>query len=274
MKASDDQNDRLYKQMSMALQSGFKQVLHDTLFSDVHNYANVSGDTPTRAVLAFCSIPACSDVQIVDGGDNIRFLDENALGKTIYWNWRDRGVNIYGIDLREKVLFDARTQANLQQKLVIARARIQAAGDPDHVLSFYGDNQMGQILGAALHGQLLDFLFPVEANMVEQARGAGLLMAAFQADGFSNPERARQDLAQFGQKLSVDFNTNLKNFAVGNALLPLGTAVYSIAARVLDPTIALAPAAMFIVQMLKPGVSTLEPEDKDILRTERVLEAA
>jgi hypothetical protein len=60
--------------MSMALQKQFKQVLHDTYFSDMHRYNDVSGDTPARAVLAFCSVPPCSDAELVNGGDKVVFL--------------------------------------------------------------------------------------------------------------------------------------------------------------------------------------------------------
>ena len=267
--ASD--RDKVYKLMSMALQRQFKQVLHDTFFSDVHHYKNVSTDSDAWAMLAFCSIPPCSDVELINQGADVKFLDENADGKTIYWDYRDRGVNIFSVDLREKVLFHPETQTNLQQKLGVARTRIQEAGDPDRVLSFYTPQSAGQILAAALHGRLLDFIFPVEANLVQQARGAGLQMAAFIKNNFSNPEQARKEMAKFGQKLSEDFNSSLKVFAVGPALLPLGTAIYTAAVGALDPTAATQPAAMFTVQILKAGVSTLTPQDTDILRTERVI---
>jgi hypothetical protein len=274
MNAPINDRDNVYKKMSMALQRQFKQVLHDAYFSDVHKYKDVSGDTTARAVLAFCSIPACSDGKLINGGQDVAFLDENADGKTIYWDYRDRGVNIFSVDLREKVLFHPQTQANLQQKLLVAQSRIQEAGDPDRVLSSYAAKSTGEILTAALRGKLLDFLFPVEANMVEHARQAGLKMASFRNNQFSNPEQARKDMASFGQKLSEDFNTGLKVFAVNNALLPLGTAIYVAAAGALDPKGAMPAAAMFTVQMLKAGVSTLAPLDTDILRTERVVHGA
>jgi hypothetical protein len=272
--APSSDRDKVYKLMSMALQRRFKQVLHDTFFSDVHHYKNVSGDTDARAMLTFCSIPPCSDAELVNQGADVKFLDENADGKTIYWNYGDRGVNIFSVDLREKVLFHPATQANLQQKLLVARTRIQEAGDPDRVLSFYTPESAGQILGAALHGKLLDFIFPVESHLVEQARGAGLQMASSRENNFSNPERARQNMAKFGQKLSEDFNTSLKVFAVGTALLPLGTAIYTAAVGALDPNAATQGAAMLTIQTLKAGVSTLMPQDTDILRTERVVHDA
>ena len=274
MNAPDSQGDGAYKKMSMALQEQFKQALHDTFFNDVRNYKNVSGDTAARAVLAFCSIPACSDVELTNGGDGLKFLDASAGGNTIYWDYRDRGENPFGIDLREKVLSATETQANLLQKLRIAQERLKGTGDPDHVLSFYADNAVGPILGAALHGQLLDFLFPVEAHMVEQARAAGIKLAAFRKNNYSNPDNARKDLAAFGQKLSADFNANLKIFAVNNALLPLGTAIYAAGASALDPTAHTAAAAMFTLEMLKPAASTLTPQDSDVLCTERIVHGA
>ena len=266
-----NERDAQYKKISIALQKQFKQILHDTFFSDVQHYKNVSGDTTARAVLTFCSIPACSDAELVNGGADVKFLDETADGKTIYWDFGDRGVNIFAVDLREKVLFHKQTQANLLALLRIAQKRLHDAGDPDGVLGSYADNQVGQILAAALHGKLIDFLFPVEAHMVEEARAAGLKLADFRTKEFTNPEKARQDLASFGQKLSDDFNASLKNFAVGNGLLPLGTAIYTAAAVALDPTSASNPAAMLTIARLKPGVSTLTPADTDILHTDRVV---
>jgi hypothetical protein len=226
-------------------------------------------------VLAFCSIPPCSDAKLVNGGENVKFLDESSAGDTIYWDFPDRGVNIFKIDLRERVLFAPETKTNLLHLLATARQRLADAGDPDHVLKrgFYEDDQVGPILGAALHGRLLDFLFPVEANMVEQARGAGIKMAAFRKDQFTNPDAAREDLAEFGQKLSSDFNANLGNFAVGNALMPLGTAIYAAGARALDPTLDTDPAAMLTVEMLRAGVISLNPDDTDVLHAARVVHA-
>jgi len=224
--APDSGADPKYKLMSIKLQGRFKQLLHDSFFADVHNYANVSGDTAAKAVLAFCSIPPYPDAA--------------------YWDYRDR-------DLRSSMLSDAATAGNLRALLQTARLRIAAAGDPDGVLEFYQDDQMGGILGSARNGQLIDFLFPVEGNMVDQARAAGLKMASFRQDQFANPSQARKDLAQFGQKLTEDFNSNLKTFAVGDALLPLGTLVYTEAVSALDPAAALPAAAMFSVQT--PGRS-------------------
>lgn len=275
LKAPDNNRDPIYKSMSIALQKQFKQVLHDAYFNDIHNYANVSGDTTARAVLTFCSIPPCSDVEFVDNGEHIQFLDADDNGKDIYWDYSDRGVNVFSVDLREKVLFHPQTQTNLLAKLAIARTRLQAAGDPDRVLPFYADQPgLAQILGAALHGNLLNFLFPVESHMVEQARAAGLRMASFRNNQFANPAQARKDLAQFGQTLSSDFNTNLKVFAVNNALLPLGTAIYVAAATALDPDMSASQAAMFTIQTLRAGISTITPQQTDILRTQVVVHSS
>lgn len=262
--APDNKRNPAYKRMSIALQRQFKQTLYDVFFSDATNYRNVAGDTPARAVLVFCSIPPCSDAQ-ADNGDTVKFLGEDAPGDTLYWNFPDPGA------LRQKVLFSTVTQANLRQKLRVAQKRLADAGDPDHVATFYADNQLGPILTAVLQGRLIDFLFPVEANMVEQARAAGMKMAAFRKNLFKNPEQARQDLAAFGQKLSSDFNANLRTFAVGTALLPLGTAIYVAGATALNPGADTSATAMFTVATLKAGVSTLDPADADILRTDRVV---
>ena len=106
--------------------------------------------------------------------------------------------------------------------------------------------------------------------MVDKARGAAIKMAGFRKNLFKNPEQARQDLAAFGQKLSADFNANLKTFAVDAALMPLGTAIYAAGATALNPGADTDAAAMFTVAVLRAGV-TLDPADADILRTEQIV---
>jgi hypothetical protein len=98
-------------------------------------------------------------------------------------------------------------------------------------------------------------------------------MASFQQNKFSGPEEARRNLARFGQKLSEDFNANLKTFAVGAALLPLGTAIYAAAAAALDPAAEASTTAMLTIQTLKTA-PTLTPSDGDIARTQRVVHVA
>ena len=269
--APGSESDPAYKKLSMALQAQFRQLLHDVFFSDINKYNDVSGDTAARAVLAFCSIPPCSDVKLINGGTDVEFLDEKAGGKNVYWDYRDRGVNPFSVDLRERVLFHRRTQTNLARLLQIAQQRLTDAGDPNHKLGFYASDQIGAILGAALHGQLLDFLFPVEANMVSEAVAAGIRMAAFRQSQFTNPDAARKNLANFGSKLAADFNKSLSNFAVGDALLPLGTAIYLTGALVLDPGIDTTTAAMLTIQTLRAGVTGLSPADTDVLHTARVV---
>jgi hypothetical protein len=273
--APESDADPKYKLMSIRLQKSFKRLLHDTLFADIRNYREVSGDTAARAVLAFCSVPPCSNAVLVNSGEKIKFLDETAKGNHLYWDYRDRGENLFNVDLRAKVLSDPATITNLRALLQAARMRISAAGDPDHVLRFYEDARAGDILGDAIQGHLIDSLFPVEGNMVGQARQAGLKMAEFRKHKFANPVRARKDLAQFGQKLTEDFNHNMKNFAVGDALLPLGTLAYIEAVSALDPQAAAPSAAMFSLEILKPGavLKGMQPDPGDVLRSERVVHA-
>jgi hypothetical protein len=265
--ASSDKRHPLYKKMSMALQRQFKLMLHDTFFSDLHHYGDVSAGNATSAVLAFCSIPPCSDIRI-NPNNSISFIDDNSRSTNIYWDFGDRGVNSFQVDMRKAVLFHPATQANLRQELAIAQARLKHAGD-SHA-SFYGPEAGPKILQDALDGRFLDFLFPVEANMVEQARDTGLAMATFQQNKFAKPEDARWNLARFGEKLSEDFNANLKTFAVGAALLPLGTAIYAAAAAALDPATEASITAMLTIQTLKTA-PTLTPSDADIERTQRVV---
>lgn len=52
----------------------------------------------------------------------------------------DRGVNIFSVDLGERVLSASETQVNLLQLLHIAQQRLRDAGDPDHTLEFHADD--------------------------------------------------------------------------------------------------------------------------------------
>lgn len=81
IKAPDNQADPAYKKMSIALQRQFKQVMPDTFFNDLSNFNNVSGDNTARAVVAFCSIPPCSDADLVQDGDKVPFLNETAAAR-------------------------------------------------------------------------------------------------------------------------------------------------------------------------------------------------
>jgi hypothetical protein len=266
MKAPDNPGDPLYKRMSIALQAQLRQVLHDVRFGSIGGYRDVA---EALSLLVFCSIPPFPDATL--NGDDVQFLGETAPGDTIYWylNHTETEQN----KLLPKILFSGATQRNLHQKLRLAQSRLKDAGDPDGVSKDYADDpaSFGRTLAAVLQGPHLDPLFRFEGGMVEEARAAGLKMAAFRKNQFANPVQARQDLASFGQKLSDDFNEKLEVFAVDTALMPLGTAIYAAGAAVLSPGADTSAAAMFTVAMLKAGVSTLDPADADILRAERVV---
>ena len=62
-------------------------------------------------MLAFCSVPACSNAVLIDDGDKAQFLGETAKGDPVYWNYRDRGDGTHRLHewkrwrLREDALF-------------------------------------------------------------------------------------------------------------------------------------------------------------------------
>src|SRR5262249_5622349 len=155
-----------YKRMSIALQRQFKQTIHDVAFGGVSGYSNIM---LARIVLVFCSIPPCSDAELINGGDDVAFLGEDASGKTLYWNFEGSDQS----KLREKVFFSKATQVNLLQKLRLAQSRL--VGAPASITTEYADNRVGDILTTVFQSTLnqgvrIDSLFQVEAGMVGQAR--------------------------------------------------------------------------------------------------------
>jgi len=272
MTAPADKNSKVYKLMSIRLQQRFKQLIHDIYFRNLDRYGAPDAAYP---ILCFCSMEPCADIKLL-GGQTFTLLGEDADGDKIHWDITEVGQNQPFVDLRLATLSPSSAQSRLQTLLALARERLTVAGR-QHDVGFYSGQAAGEIvretLNDSMKSTLLKSLLIEESSLVEQARTAGLKMAAFNRNSFSNPEQARKDLAEFGLKLSEDFNKNLNNVAVGNDLLPLGTAIYCAAAEAIDPTVKSATTAMFTVQVLKPGVATLTPADTDVLATQRVVHA-
>lgn len=229
MKAPNDAKSDVYQRLSLALQRHFKQLLHDVFFHSVDTYETVGPGTPVSAVLVFASLPLITDTR--RRGGRFELAPAQFTSKNVHWDGQDG-------DLVRALARSGAAQAALRTRLDTVRRRLQKAGRPE-LADFYKDSQVGRMLDDALEHtvgkNVLRSLIFVETEIVNQARAAGLHMATFHLH--NDAAKAREDLAEFGLKVSETFNAKLGNIAVGGALRPLGALMFSTAARVLDPLV-------------------------------------
>lgn len=273
--APTDSKSEVYQRLSLALQRHFKQLLHDVFFHSIDTYETVGPGTPVSAVLVFASLPPITDMR--RRGDRVEVAPAQFSSKHVHWDGEDE-------DLVSALAGSDAAQAALKQRLDGVRRRLQGAGRSE-LAQFYKDSQITRMLGDALEHtpgkNVLQSLIFVETEIVNQARAAGLHMAAFRQH--RDAAKARKDLATFGLKVTETFNEKLGNIAVSGALRPLGALMFSTAARVFDPLLEQRGAsAMLNIIDVRDDVS-FPPEgfpdhapvaEADILRSETLVHAA
>ena len=242
-----------YKNMSLWVQARFKELLSYFFFADSGRFKNIQGATP--AVLAFSSIVPNTGARLAADG-RVEFAPiQFSSGDSLYFNWPDDGTVV---NIRAAVLRAPETMNRLLPKLRAARARLRESGDLK-TADFYEDRDAGSIIGMAEASGLLPFLFSVEALLVEQIRASGIALAKARSHISTGAAReqaeARKQLARFGQKVTEAFHEKLRNFAVDDALLPLGSLMFAEAARAFDPDLVGIPTnALFSIAILKEDV--------------------
>lgn len=242
LKAPLKKEAQQYKIMSVMLQSKFREFLLRQYFGDVDRYAEVGDRSPAFDLLAFASVPRVTKVAHDPNSQSVLFPPNT--GNDLYWDYQDAS-------LRRGMLGHPATIDVLRERLGSARASLAAAGRND-LLGYYADSQTGRIIASAQGSASISFLFLAEARMVESARSAGLSLAQFQTSEFSDPAAARKALANFGAAVTSTFNGNLKTYATGTMLLPLGTFLFAQAARAFDAALATARAhALFSLLVVK-----------------------
>jgi hypothetical protein len=164
----------------------------------------------------------------------------------------------------DEVIWDHRDRAQLTTMTGLAVAHV-AAGLPalrrrlhearlDSTLPFYGDDQAASIVAAArgVGKPLLLNLLDFERALVGTAAHAYAQAQAFMRS--NNPADALERLADFAGDITRAFNTLAAQAVfVGPAYRPIAQSVFIEAARALDPAIAVRPAAMLTVSVLKPA---------------------
>lgn len=225
-----------YKTMSVALQNNFREFLLRQYFADSENYADVADGSPAFDLLVFASTPRVTKVSA-----DLQFPPNN--GDEVYWDYQDT-------QLRRDVLGHPATVAKLMEQLMNVRATLSADARTD-LIRYYTGEEVSRIISSAQASTAIKSLFFVEARLVEQARHAAMTLAQFQETKTSNPAMARAALASFGSELTATFNSSVRNYATGLALLPLGTFLFAAAARVFDPALKPPPKAMFSLVTVK-----------------------
>ncbi len=243
--APKNRKSPIYQELSIRLQTRMKQLIHDAFFQQIERYHDVGSGSPAFAVMVYASIPPCTKAALAGGKLTITTSDP---GGSIYWNHPDA-------DLRRAMAGASRSAGNLPARMAAARARLQAAGDPAHVVPYYKDGQAGTIIAAARNNQDLISLLFVEAILVNKVVAAALEMARFRDTGMNDPAGARRALAKFGADITEAFDAKLKNIAVGDALMPLGSLMFIEAAQILDPALQGAASAMLCVIDVKDTIA-------------------
>jgi hypothetical protein len=252
--APDREDAAAYKNMSLWVQARFKELLSYFFFADVERFKNIQGATP--AVLVFASIVPNTGARLTADG-RVEFAPSQfASGDSLYFNWPDDGTVV---NLRGAVLRAPETVNRLVPKLRSARARLREAGDLKSA-DFYEDRDAGSTIAMAEASGLLPFLFSVEALLVEQIRASGITIAkarkSVAAGAAREQAEARKQLVRFGQKVTEAFHEKLRNFAVDDALLPLGSLMFAEAARAFDSSLLGVPTnALFSITVLKDDVA-------------------
>jgi hypothetical protein len=222
--------------------------------------------------MVFTSMPPCTKASL--SGGNLTVTTSDTKG-SLYWNHPDP-------DLRRAMAGASLRLGTLLDKMQVARTRLQAAGDPRNKVQFYKESQAKTIIGIAEDTQVLQSLLFVESMLVNKVVEAALAMARFRESNLSDPAAARKALASFGAQVTEAFNAQLKNVAVGDALLPLGSLMFIEAAQTLDPALEAAASAMLNIIDVKdtiafppnnfPDNDPLPP--LDIVRAETIVHTA
>lgn len=235
LRAPASKKDPAYFDMSRAIQAALKETIPFYFFADRRNY--LAGEAAVAPLLVWASIPPATK------------------GKSdIYWNWPDR-------DEQTRRIEDPRTMAGLRRRLEEIHRLLRERPEPEFVKAAadYRPDEatVSRFIAAALKGKrtLLESLLFVEAELVEQARAAGLKMAEFQRSKEAKPAQAVRALAQFGAKLTEAFHRRIRSVYGGGALRPLGTRIFLEAARALGGGAApsLKPDALLYLAVLRAG---------------------
>ena len=235
--------------MSLALQAKLKELIPFYFFQDLGQYGKPSSD----ALLAWAAIPPSNWVELT--GDS---LVPDGSGR-FHWDYQDSQI-------REAMLGSTEADHNLQ--MTISRVRLTLAKVPgvSNIATLFANPQQAsaRIRSHALTQDLQPFLISllnVESRLVNAAAAAGAKMAGFASQAATHPEQAIAALAEFAAALAEVFNSQVWSIYGKSALRPLGTLLFSEAARAIDPTLVLDTSALLRIVILKQIVTPFPPTD-------------
>ena len=273
-KAPANRKDPVYKDLSKALQRRLKELVTFYAFSDPAEYKNLAAAAP--AIVFSCLRPT-TNVDRTAGGQ-VEFDEDTDL----YWDHRDTK------DIRA-VLRAPETGLALTQRLKSIADMLRGIPDLARLAGFYAPDQIDEIVAAALkvHSaaatvpEMLGSLLVLEAELIDDAVGAGIEMGRFREAAAETPSEALEHLAKFGERLASTFNEALgRHPFLSGAARALATLLFVEAAAVFDPALRSRAliAAMDIVVM-KSGKLKIEEmlagkiTDDLILHEQRFVEA-
>jgi hypothetical protein len=241
LKSPASKDDLRYQHLSVVLQRRFKQLIADVHLSDIARYREVSIGSLTFAVLVFSSLPSAVAARVAPNGRLEMSPGSFDAPGDLHWDIQDR-------DLRAAMIRDRSTVEGVLAKMAVARARLQAAGDPDRKLEFYKESQIDKVFSGMVQNPRLQSLLFSQLNIVEHVVSAALAARTFQDNrNATTAARAMKALTDFGSLLTRAFSSDLEATLVDEALVPLGALMFAESAKVLDPSLEAEVSAMFTV---------------------------
>lgn len=254
--------------MSVAIQRALKQTLPAFYLNDISKLANLASSAP---LLTWASIPPA----VAFDGVNFR-----ETGNDVFWDHVDK-------TLRTQAAGNGRTAANLLARLDEYRRRLEEAGLHSTV-QFYGDDQVGTILGGATTSfgdMLYESLLLFEGQVVEKANDALKDIQKFLAVAGTSPTAAVQRLADFAADITDAFGKLVGSsvFADLATFRAVAQTVFLEASRSLSGGLTANPRAMLTLDILNPMpprtfvltefLKGAVPKDEEIAVAQRLVSA-
>lgn len=224
MKATTDELSPRYLDMSRRLQRKLRQLIPFIYLQNPERFK----DEPhvVAGVLTYSAIPASTQIRLED---NKLFLDQTS---DIYWDHMDPKKVL-------AMMSHPETATTLTTRLQAIFQRLNKTQGFQGVAKDYAPNadNVERIINAATKGEPnkhLHVLLRTDSQTVRAARAAGVKLAKFRETAASEPTEAVKALAEFGDKFTDTFNTELSGMHGGFNARPLGTLLMIEAALALD----------------------------------------
>jgi hypothetical protein len=227
MKATTDKHSPRYLDMSRRLQRKLKQLIPFIYLQNPERFK----DEPhvVAGVLTYSAIPPSTQIRL---DDNKLFLDQPG---DVYWDHMDSKKVL-------AMMSHPQTATTLATRLQAVFERLNKIQGFQSVAKDYAPNadNIERILNAAAKGEPnkhLHVLLRTDSQTVNAARDVGRKLAEFKETAAIEPTKAVKLLAEFGDKFTDTFNTELSGMHGGFNARPLGTLLMIEAALALDPSL-------------------------------------